>query len=102
MIGGVMPSGNDNSRDNSTTIIAMKINIGTNNKIKLPAKQHIQHNIVIQKPFLHLLRFSLPQSVFAILTIAIIIKTRLAIENMLPSVQIIIPILKEKTAKLLG
>lgn len=93
-----MPSGIENSRP----IIAMKINIGTNNAIRLPAEQHKQHNIVIQKPFLHLLRLSLPQSVFAILTIARIIKTKSTIENMIVSVGIIMPMLVEKTIKLLG
>lgn len=34
-----------------------------------------KHNIVIQKPSLQLLIFLLPQSVFLILTIAIIVKT---------------------------
>ena len=96
MIGGTMPSGNDNSKP----IIAKKINNGTNNKRKLPAEQHIQHNIVTQKAFLHLLRFSLPQSVLAILTIAIIMKTRLAIENMESTTKIVI--LMERTAELLG
>ena len=69
MIGGVIPSGNEHA--NPT--IAMVVNISIN-AIKPPIKQH---NVVTQKAFLHLLRFSLLQSVFAILTITIIIKTKL-------------------------
>ena len=91
MIGGVIPSG----IEHTNPTIAMLVKISTH-AIKPPIKQH---NIVIQKPFLELLRFSLPQSVFAILTIARIIKTKLAIENMESSTKI--AILMEKIAELL-
>lgn len=96
-----MPSG----IDNSIPIICKAID-----EAKFPATisthaikpQIKQLNVVIQKTFLHLLRFSLPQSVVAILTIARIIKTKSAIENMITSIEIIMTILMEKATELLG
>lgn len=65
------------------TIHMMGEIMSSGNTIKVTIKQH---NVVTQKTFLCLLRFSLPQSVFLILTIAIIVKTRSTIENMLASI----------------
>ena len=90
MIGGVMPSGNESSRPIIAKALARGLRepaIISVDAIKPPTKQH---NVVIQKAFLYLLRFSLPQSVVAILTIARIIKTKSAIENMEPSTKITI------------
>ena len=97
MIGGVIPSGNENTNP----IIAKALARGERDPaiisidaIKPPIKQH---NVVIQKAFLYLLRFSLPQSVVAMLTIARIIKTKSAIENMAPNIKI--TMLMEKVAE---
>ena len=103
MIGGVIPSGIENTNpiiNNALAIVAIEPTTISVDAIKSPIKQH---NVVIQKAFLYLLRFSLPQFVFPNLSIARIIKTRLAIENMIPTTKVTIFMTKiSENAELLG